>query len=137
MWGCNQSFNYQNYANFIKPTWAPPNWIFGPVWSVLYAIIFVSFGYVFVQWWKGNVSFIVLLPFILNIIFNAAFTPLQFGLKNNLLASIDIVLVLGTLLLAMWSIWSIFRWVAIVNIPYLAWVSFATVLQLTITYLNK
>ena len=78
----------------------------------------------------------VLLPFILNIVFNLAFTPLQFGLLNNLLATIDIVLVLGTLV---WALYVIHPHAAIVtyaNTPYLLWVSFATVLQLTITYLN-
>lgn len=134
--GYNKNYNYQNYAELLKPSWAPPNWLFGPVWSLLYAIIAVSFGYVLLQWWRGNLPFIVFLPFILNIIFNVAFTPIQFGLKNNLLASIDILLVLLTLLWAMYAIWTHARWVILANIPYLAWVSFASVLQITITYLN-
>lgn len=78
----------------------------------------------------------VLLPFILNLVFNFAFTPLQFGLQNNLLASIDILLVLGTIVWAGFVIYPYFPWVVYVNIPYLLWVSFASVLQLTITYLN-
>ncbi len=80
------------------------------------------------------------LPFVLNLIFNFAFTPLQFGLKNNLLASIDIVLVLITLGLALYAIWQSapeLRWVAYANVPYFLWVTFATCLQLTITYLNR
>jgi tryptophan-rich sensory protein len=106
------------------------------VWSVLYVIIAASFGYVAYLYFKGTIPFAVLLPFILNLIFNAAFTPLQFGLKNNLLATIDIVLVLSTLVWALYAIYAYVPWVAYVNIPYLAWVSFATVLQITITYLN-
>jgi tryptophan-rich sensory protein len=62
---------------------------------------------------------------------------LQFGLKNNLLAAIDIILVLFTLLWAMKSIYPFEKWIALIQIPYLLWVSFATILQLTITYLNK
>ncbi len=124
------------YQELIRPEWAPPAWLFGPVWSVLYAIIAASFGYVFYLYFKGSVPFIVILPFILNLLFNFAFTPLQFGLKNNLLASLDIVLVLGTLVWALYAIYQYVPWVTYVNIPYLAWVSFATVLQLTITYLN-
>lgn len=127
---------YNWYQTLIKPTWAPPSWIFGPVWSVLYAIIAVSFGYVGYLYFKGTISFIVLLPFLLNLVFNVAFTPLQFGLQNNVLASIDILLVLGTLVWALYAIHAYVPWVSYVNIPYLAWVSFATVLQLTITYLN-
>lgn len=127
---------YNWYQTLIKPTWAPPSWIFGPVWSVLYIIIAASFGYVAYLYFKGTIPFMVLLPFILNLLFNFAFTPLQFGLQNNLLAAIDIALVLGTLIWALYAIHAYIPWVTYVNIPYLAWVSFATVLQLTITYLN-
>ena len=87
--------------------------------------------------WQKRIPLIVALPFILNLIFNFAFTPLQFGLKNNLLAAVDILLVLGTLIWAMVAVYPRARWIAYVQIPYLLWVSLATVLQLTITYLNK
>lgn len=127
---------YTWYQTLIKPAWAPPAWLFGPVWTVLYTIIAVSFGYVTYQYVKGSVPFFVLLPFLLNLVFNFAFTPLQFGLQNNLLAAIDILLVLGTLLWALYVIHPYAAWVTYVNIPYLLWVSFATVLQITITYLN-
>lgn len=76
------------------------------------------------------------LPFILNLLFNFAFTPLQFGLRSNLLAAVDVILILLTLVWSLVSIWPRIMWVALVNLPYLAWVSFATVLQLTITSLN-
>jgi len=127
---------YSWYAALLKPEWAPPAWLFGPVWSVLYAIIFVTFGYVFYQYWKGIVPFLVVLPFILNIVFNVAFTPLQFGLQNNFLAFIDILLVLATLIWALVVIHPYAPLIAYANIPYLLWVSFATILQATITYLN-
>ena len=125
------------YSTLIKPWWAPPSWVFGPVWTVLYAIILVSFGYVAYLFWKKRIPFLVFLPFAVNIVFNLAFSPIQFGLQNNLLAAVDIVLVLSTLVWAMVSIWPRVRWVALVNIPYLLWVSFATMLQLTITWLNR
>lgn len=134
----NNAYNW--YSTLIKPSWAPPSWVFGPVWSVLYVIIAVSFGAVFYKTLTGKLSWWVALPFVLNLVFNFAFTPLQFGLKNNLLASVDILLVLGTLIWAMVAVWSggsTLRWVAYANIPYLLWVSFATVLQLTITFLNR
>lgn len=126
----------QWYATLIKPEWAPPAFLFGPVWTVLYAIILVSFGYVAYCFWKKRIPFPVFLPFLLNIVFNIAFSPIQFGLQNNFLAAVDIILVLGTLIWALVSIWPRVRWVALVNIPYLLWVSFATVLQFTITWLN-
>lgn len=124
------------YQQLIKPTWAPPAWLFGPVWTVLYIIIAITFSYTFWLFIKGKIPFIVLLPFILNLIFNILFTPLQFKLQNNILAAIDILLLLGTLIWFMIAIFPHAKWVAFANVPYLIWVSFATVLQLTITYLN-
>ena len=129
--------NFVEYAALIKPTWSPPGWLFGPVWSVLYVIIALTFGRVFFLAWQGQVSFLVALPFILNLVFNFSFTWIQFGLKNNYLASIDILLVLGTIIWAMVAIFPHSRILAYAQIPYLLWVSFATVLQLTITYLNR
>lgn len=132
--------SYNWYSQLIKPSWAPPSWLFGPVWTVLYAIIAVSFGTVFYKVFTKQIPWIVAIPFALNLLFNFIFTPIQFGLKNNLLAGVDILLVLATLIWALWTIWSKYpdlHWIVYANIPYLLWVSFATVLQLTVTYLNK
>lgn len=127
---------YAWYATLVKPWWAPPAWLFSPVWTVLYTIIIVSFGYVFYKVWKRQLPLLVALPFALNLVFNIAFSPLQFGLENNILAALDIVAVLATLVWAMFAVYPYHKWVALVNVPYVLWVSFATVLQLTITYLN-
>ncbi len=125
------------YASLIQPAWAPPASVFAPVWGVLYAIIAVSFGYVLYLAVKKRLAWAVLLPFVLNLVFNLLFTPLQFGLRNNALAAVDIVLVLATLVWALRGIWPHARWVALVNVPYLLWVCFATALQLSITWLNR
>ena len=127
------------YSQLIKPTWSPPSWVFGPVWSVLYLIIAVSYGTVFYRAFTGKISWLVALPFALNLVFNIAFTPIQFGLKNNLLATVDILLVVATLVWALVAVWHAspdLRWVVYANIPYLLWGLFATVLQISITYLN-
>lgn len=129
--------NYTNYQELLKPEWAPPSWLFGPVWTILYAVIAATFGYVFYLFAKGKVPFVVALPFMLNLVFNFIFTPIQFGLKNLPLASLDIILVLVTLVWALVAIYPYVRMVAYANIPYLLWVSFATVLQLTITFMNR
>lgn len=125
------------YQKLIKPFWAPPSWLFGPVWTLLYIIIAISFGKVFWMLGKKEIAFMVALPFMLNLIFNLIFSPIQFGLQNNLLASVDILLILGTLIWAMFVIYPYAPWITYVQIPYLLWVSFATVLQLTLTYLNR
>lgn len=127
----------QWYATLVKPAFAPPAWLFAPVWTVLYLIIAVSFGYVLVQAVRRRIPWRVFLPFGLNLVFNLAFTPIQFGLKNNALAAVDILLVLATLVWALRAVWPHARWVALANLPYLAWVAFATVLQLSITWLNR
>lgn len=139
---------YTWYKTLIKPSWAPPSWLFGPVWTVLYAIIAITFGTIFYKTYTKEIPFLVALPFLLNIVFNLSFTPLQFGLKNNLLAFIDILLVLGTIVWGLYSLYTFgltrhietgeptYAWIIYANIPYLLWVSFATVLQATVTYLN-
>ena len=126
-----------NYKELKKPSWAPPRRLFGPVWMVLYIIIFISYGYVVYLYIKNIIPFIVLLPFILNLVFNFAFTPIQFRLKNNWLASVDILLTVGTLLWALYAIYPYASWVSFVNIPYVLWGIFATTLQLTITLANR
>lgn len=128
---------YESYQALVKPSFAPPSYLFGPVWTFLYILIFISFSKVFMGVYDKNIPFIVALPFILNLLFNFAYTPLMFGLKNNTLASIDILLVLGTIIWMMIAIFPYMRSVTYMQIPYLIWVSFATVLQLSIYFLNK
>ena len=81
----NNTYNW--YSQLLKPSWAPPSWLFGPVWSFLYILIFVSFGKVFWMAWEKKLPWFVVLPFVLNLFFNFIFTYIQFGLKNNLLAA--------------------------------------------------
>lgn len=128
---------YEWYQKLIKPTWAPPSYLFGPVWTLLYILIAITFGTVFLKIWRKELPAIIGLPFLLNIFFNLIFTPIQFGLKNNLYAAVDITLVLITLLWAMYAIYPHARWIALLQLPYVLWVTFATVLQLNITLLNK
>lgn len=127
---------YSWYQQLLKPSWAPPSWLFGPVWSVLYLIIAITYGTVLYKVATKQLPAIVAVPFILNLIFNFAFTPIQFGLRNNALATVDILLTLITLIWVIVAIYPHIRWVALANIPYLGWVLFASVLQITITYMN-
>ena len=127
----------QWYLKLKKPKWAPPSWLFGYVWSVLYILIIISFGYVLYKGYIGDIGFIIVLPFILNIVFNILFTPIQFGLRNNVLATIDILLVLISLIWLMVSIYPYYQWITYIQIPYLIWVCIASVLQISITVMNR
>ncbi|MDD5751474.1 MAG: tryptophan-rich sensory protein [Candidatus Peribacteraceae bacterium] len=124
------------YASQKKPFFAPPAWIFGPVWSVLYVIIIVSFSFVVWKVIKGQWSPWVLLPFGINLVANLAFSPIQFGLRNNLLAFVDILVVLGSLIWMIRTVAPLSPWVLWAQVPYLLWVSFATILQASVTWLN-
>lgn len=131
---------YDWYQLLDKPSWAPPSWLFGPVWTFLYIVIAITFGYVFYKILTKKIPMSLAAPFIINLLANFAFTPIQFGLKNNILAATDISIVLVTFFW-IYSNKKTFQkkkmmWVLYANIPYFLWVSFATILQLTITYLN-
>jgi translocator protein len=127
---------YEWYTTLLKPEWAPPSWVFGPVWSILYVIIAITLTYIIYAAVRGDIPKHLAVLCIANLIFNLAFTPLQFGLQSNILASFDILLVLGTLGVLIVTLYPYLPVIALLNVPYLLWVSFATVLQLTITYLN-
>src|SRR3989344_3768232 len=127
--------NYEWYSTLIKPEWAPSASVFGPVWSVLYVIIAITFFTVFYRAAKGTLPRKIALPFALNLVFNFAFTPLQFGLQDNFLAALDILLVLATLIWSLLAIYPRAKWITLANVPYFLWVLFATILQFTITWL--
>ncbi len=129
--------NNQNYYENMKlPPLSPPSWAFGVVWPILYIIIFISYGLVFYKTIKGEVSIIFSLPFVINLAANFLFTYFQFGLKNNILALIDIVVILATIIITIILLWSNYRTFAYLQIPYLIWVMFATYLQIGVTILN-
>lgn len=124
------------YNSLAKPGWTPSPSTIGMVWRILYPIILVSFGFVFVQAFRKKIPWLVALPFAINLLANLIFTPIQFGLRNLPLASVDILIVWATILWMMISVWPHSRWVAIAQCPYFIWVSIATVLQVSITAMN-
>ena len=129
--------NYSSwYARLKKPAWAPSEPVFGQVWSILYPIIFGVNIYVVYLVSTGKISWRVALPFWINLALNFLFTPLQFGLRNQILSSIDIILVFLTVIWCMVAIWPHNKWVALLFVPYLIWVAIASVLQINITLLN-
>ena len=124
------------YALLEKPWFAPPAWIFGPVWSVLYVLMIISFGAVFLNVFRKRWPAKAALPFAINLVANLLFTPLQFGLRSNVLALLDILIVLATIVWMVRAAWPRARWVAWMQLPYALWVGFASILQISITVLN-
>ena len=124
------------YEALWKPSWTPAPATIGLIWQILYPIIVLTFGFVFVQAGRGRLAKFIVAPFIINLIANLLFTPIQFGMRNLPLAAVDIVIVWLTILWSMKAIWPHCRWIAVAQTPYLLWVSIATVLQLSITWMN-
>lgn len=119
-----------------KPSWEPPERFAKPLGSVLYLIIYVSFALVIIMSFMGQIPWMVAAPFALNFVFNYAWPSIQFGMRSNLLSTIDLAVVVGTLIWALIAIWPYAPWVTIVNLPYLFWSVFSVVLQATITVMN-
>jgi tryptophan-rich sensory protein len=131
------SLSWPKYNSLVKPSWTPAPGTIGMIWSILYPIIIVSFGFVFVQAIRKRLPWLVAVPFAINLVANMIFTPIQFGMRNLPLAAVDILIVWSTILWCMIAIWPHYRWVALAQMPYLIWVSLATTLQLSITWANR
>lgn len=124
------------YEALAKPAWTPKPATIGLIWQILYPILFVSFGFVGVQAIRRKVSWWIAFPFLINLVANLIFTPIQFGLRKLPGAAVDILIVWGTIPWMMLAVWKHYIWVALAQVPYFIWVSIATVLQLSITAMN-
>lgn len=124
------------YNSLAKPSWTPSPSVIRLIWTILYPIILVSFGFVFVQAFRGKLPWRVALPFAVNLVANLLFMPIFAGLRNVPLATADIVIVWVTILWCMIAVWPVYKWVAAAQVPYFVWVSIATVIQLSITVEN-
>lgn len=124
------------YAGLTKPSWNPPSWLFGPVWTALYLMMGVSAWMV----WKSTGATGIrhaLMLFLLQLALNAAWSWLFFGLERPDLALVDIAILWLAIAATIWAFWGIERWAGMLMIPYLAWVSFATCLNFAIWKLNR
>ena len=126
----------QWYDALAKPSFTPSPSTIGLIWTILYPIIAVSFGFVFLQAFQGKVPRRLAVPFAVNLLANIVFMPIFSGLRNVPLASVDILIVWATIIWMMLAVWPHYRWVAVAQGPYFVWVSIATVLQLSITAMN-
>jgi len=127
----------QYYHSLSKPFFAPPSGIFGIVWPFLYLLMAISFGYVFYQVLvKKQWSKKLLVPFTLNIISNALYSPLFFTWRLLIPATIDILIVLSTIIWVIVLMNNKKQWVSFFQVPYVIWVAFAAVLQVFVLFMN-
>ncbi len=123
------------YAALKKPSWNPPNWIFAPVWTALYTIMAVA---AWLVWRRGGFvrQRTPLTLFLLQLFLNAMWSPLCFGAKNLGLALVDIIFLWIVLAATVFSFRKTFWPAGALLAPYLAWVTFATVLNFALWRLN-
>jgi len=124
------------YTALSKPSWNPPNWLFGPVWSVLYILMAISAWLVWRE--EGLLGAIVPLSiFILQLVLNAAWSWLFFGLHELGIAFVEIVTLWVAIIVNITLFWRLKPISGILLIPYLLWVTFASVLNYTLWRLNR
>ena len=123
------------YAGLAKPAWNPPGWVFGPVWTVLYAMMAVA---AWRAWRKGGWAKqkAALSLFVVQWALNGLWTPLFFGLHRPGWALAEILVLLAAILTTLRAFWRVDRTAGLLFLPYAAWGAFATVLNWTIWRLN-
>jgi len=126
------------YPTIAKPVFNPPNWIFMPVWTLLYILMAVAAGLVWDKIKEQNEEVKKALGFFLiQLTLNAVWSYLFFGLKNPMLALIEIALLWLMIYETYLKFVKINKTAGYLLIPYLAWVGFAAVLNASIWWLNK
>ena len=111
------------YAQLSKPSWAPPAWVFGPVWSVLYGLMGVA---AWLVWRSGNEAALAL--FGAQLAANALWSWLFFAWHRGALAAAEVLVLLALIVATMLAFWRSSRLAAVLLLPYLLWVGFASVL---------
>lgn len=123
------------YRELVRPPWAPPGWLFGPVWSALYLLMGLAAWLVWrVRGFAGARS--ALLVFVSQLAVNALWTWLFFVWRQGALAFLEILMLWVLILVTIGLFWRASRVAALLLLPYLAWVSFASVLTFAIWRLN-
>jgi tryptophan-rich sensory protein len=124
------------YTSLNKPFFSPPTWIFGPVWTILYFLMGVSFYLILQKGWKKKAVKNAGMFFIAQLALNFLWSPIFFGLKSPLLGLITIVAMWILIITTMKKFYPLSKLAFYLLIPYLLWVSFATVLNAAILILN-
>jgi len=122
------------YASLNKPSFNPPNYLFGPVWTTLYILMGISFALILLNKTKNTKTAITF--FSIQLALNALWSIIFFGMKMPLLAFINIILLWLAILFTMISFYRISKPSFWLLVPYILWVSFASALNLMIVVLN-
>lgn len=125
------------YAGLQKPSFNPPNWVFGPVWTVLYFLQGLAAYLVWERRDSHPQAGTALKLFWIQLALNAIWTPIFFGAKNLGLAFVEIILMWIFIVLTMVWFWRVRPTAAYLMLPYLAWVTFASVLNFSLWRLNR
>jgi translocator protein len=120
------------YAALEKPWFNPPNWLFGPAWSVLYAMIAIA-GW---RLWENHRSSTAMVIWWVSLVLNFLWSPAFFGLQSVTLGLVVIIPMLLSIFLFIAKAWNVDRVAAWLFVPYAGWVSFATMLNVAIWWLN-
>jgi benzodiazapine receptor len=124
------------YATLNKPSFSPPNWIFGPVWTILYLLMGVAAYLIWEKGLKNKKTKIALIYFLIQLVFNFFWSVFFFGLRQPLLAFIDIIFLWLAIVITMLKFYKLSKTAFYLLVPYLLWVSFATILNFSIVVLN-
>jgi len=124
------------YAMLQKPSFSPPNWIFGPTWIILYILMGISVYLIWQRIEENKKAKGVMWLFWIHLFFNAIWSITFFGLQNPGLAFVNIIIIWLLIIILMIKFWKINKWSTYLLIPYFIWVSFASVLNYFIWYLN-
>ncbi|MGE0792597.1 MAG: TspO/MBR family protein [Candidatus Woesearchaeota archaeon] len=124
------------YTTIIKPSFNPPNYLFGPVWTTLFILMGISLYIIWDNKKKSKFKKKAITIFSIQLFLNLLWSILFFGFKSPLLASIEIVILLIAIAITIYYFYKISKPSAYLLIPYILWVSFAMILNFAIVYLN-
>ncbi|MCL5090668.1 MAG: tryptophan-rich sensory protein [Patescibacteria group bacterium] len=124
------------FETLNKPFFTPPNWLFAPAWTILYVLMGIAAGLIWTEGLIAKKNKIALKYFSLQLFLNFLWSIFFFGLKSPVLAFIDVILLWTFILLTIFKFKAVSKTAAYLMIPYLAWVTFASLLNLSIIILN-
>jgi len=125
------------YPTLVKPSFNPPAWVFGPVWTVLYVMMGVAAGLVWIRGLDAAGVRVALAVFVIQLALNGLWSVVFFGMRQPGWALVEIVVLWGAIGATVWLFWRVVPAAGALLLPYWAWVSFASVLNASLWWLNR